>query len=76
MYIYIFICVCNTAPGMLRQVVPVLYALSILLLVTSVYAILASQLYGDRAPEHFGRFSLALFSVCPTGERGGGRRGW
>ncbi len=42
---------------------PVLYALSILLLVSSVYAILASQLYAQRSPEHFGRFSLALFSV-------------
>ncbi len=53
--------------------VPVLYALSILLLVTYVYAILASQLYDDRSPENFGRFSYALFSVRPpAGERRGG----
>ena len=45
------------------QVVRVMYALSILLLVTAVYAVLASQLYGDRSPENFGRFSYALFSV-------------
>ncbi len=51
-----------------RQIVPVLYALSILLLVTSVYAILASQLYGDRSPENFGRFSYALFSVRPAAQ--------
>ena len=58
--------------GNARQVVPVLYALSILLLVTAVYAILASQLYGDRSPDHFGRFSLSLFSVRPAGELGTG----
>lgn len=40
-----------------------LYALSILLLVSSVYAILGTQLFGDRSQEHFGRFSLALFTV-------------
>ena len=47
------------------QVVPVLYALTILLLITSVYAILATQLYGDQRPEQFGRFTLALFTVTP-----------
>ena len=45
---------------------PVLYALSILLIVTSVYAILACQLYGEAVPEQFSRFSLALFTVRST----------
>ncbi len=45
---------------------PVLYALSILLIVTSVYAILACQLYGEAVPEQFSRFSLALFTVRTT----------
>ncbi len=52
------------------QVVQVMYALSILLLVTAVYAILASQLYGDRSPENFGRFSYALFSVRAAAQIG------
>jgi hypothetical protein len=45
------------------QVVPVLYALALLLVVTAVYAVLASQLFCDRDPELFGRFSLAFFTV-------------
>jgi hypothetical protein len=45
------------------QVVPVLYALSIMLLVTSVYAVVASQIFANSSPDHFGRFTLALFSV-------------
>ncbi len=41
-----------------------LYALLLLLLVTSMYAILGSQLFGDDHPELFGRFSIALFTVA------------
>ncbi len=41
-----------------------LYALLLLLLVTAIYAILASQLFGDAYPELFGRFSIALFTVA------------
>ena len=47
----------------LPQVVPVLYAFSLMLVVTAVYAVLASQLFSDRSPEQFGRFSLALLTV-------------
>ena len=45
------------------KVVPVLYAFSLMLVVTAVYAVLASQLFSDRSPEQFGRFSLALLTV-------------
>ena len=45
------------------QVVPVLHAFLLLVVVTAIYAVLANQLYRDRDPELFGRFSLALFTV-------------
>ena len=49
---------------------PVSNALIILALVSFVYAILGARLYGDRDPENFGAFTLALLSmiqIC-TGE--------
>ena len=45
------------------QVIPVFYAFCLLLVVTAIYAVLASQLFCDQNPEQFGRFSLALLTV-------------
>ena len=45
------------------QVPRVLYAFALLFVVMSIYAVLASQLYGQRDAVLFGRFSLALLTV-------------
>ena len=46
--------------------IPVLNAFLIMLLFTCMYAVFAVTLYGEKMPEHFGRFSAAFFTVhCP-----------
>jgi hypothetical protein len=45
------------------SMIPVGNALLIMLLITSIYAILAVNFYADRSPEFFGSFSKALFSL-------------
>jgi hypothetical protein len=55
---------CVLTPFARGQLEPVMHAVLLLLLVTAMYAILASQLFGDDCPEFFGRFSIALFTVA------------
>eukprot|EP00960_Hanusia_phi_P068162 766775-Hanusia_phi.AAC.1 len=53
-----------------HSIIPVLNAFLIMLLVTSIYAILAVNFFSSRSPEYFGSFSRAcftLFQVC-TGD--------
>ena len=45
------------------SLIPVGNALLIMLLVTSIYAILAVNFFAERSPEFFGNFSKALFSL-------------
>ncbi|EKX49828.1 hypothetical protein GUITHDRAFT_104223 [Guillardia theta CCMP2712] len=49
------------------SIVPVLNAFLIMLLITSIYAILAVNFFGSTSPEYFGTFTAALltmFQVC------------
>ena len=52
------------------SMLPVGNAFCVMALVTSVYSIVGSQLYGDADPSTFGDFSTALFTV--TGFAGSG----
>ena len=45
------------------SIVPVLNAFAILLLVTTVYAVVATDLFGDHDPVHFANFFESLFSL-------------
>ncbi|EKX46936.1 hypothetical protein GUITHDRAFT_107287 [Guillardia theta CCMP2712] len=42
---------------------PVFHAFFLMLLITSIYAILAVQLFGPDSPRNFGRFSSSLFTM-------------
>ena len=66
------------AESLLESLLPVVNALSILLLVSSVYAILGVQLFQDDIPESFNSFSSAFITVAAgrgkeSGRVGGGR---
>ena len=45
------------------SIVPVLNAFAILLLITTVYAVVATDLYRESDPVHFANFSESLFSL-------------
>ena len=45
------------------SIVPVLNAFAILLLITTVYAVVATDLYREADPVHFANFSESLFSL-------------
>jgi voltage-gated sodium channel len=53
-----------------QSVVPVANTFFVLMVVTSIYAILAVSLFSERQTEHFGHFSQAFFTMfqCVTGD--------
>ncbi len=51
------------------SILPVGNALCVMALVTSVYAILGTQLYRDADADLFGDFSSSLFTVAPPARR-------
>ena len=53
-----------------QSVVPVANTFFVLIVVTSIYAILGVSLFSARQPEHFGHFSEAFFTMfqCVTGD--------
>ncbi len=48
------------------QVVPVTNAFFVLLILSAIYAILATNLYADRDSALFGSFSRSLFTVSAS----------
>eukprot|EP00960_Hanusia_phi_P027932 747115-Hanusia_phi.AAC.2 len=56
--------------AILGSLLPVLNSVLILVIVTSMFAIISVDLYGNRRPDLFGNFELAIFTMyqCATGD--------
>ncbi|EKX36094.1 hypothetical protein GUITHDRAFT_117764 [Guillardia theta CCMP2712] len=56
--------------AILGSLLPVLNSVLILVIVTSMFAIISVDLYGTRRPDLFGNFELAIFTMyqCATGD--------
>jgi len=55
------------------SIVPVMYSFILLFIVTSIYAIICSEMFGDKSEEgfaYFGNFTRSLFSLFQARLRG------
>ena len=61
----------NIINALSRATIPVLNAFGVLAIVTCVYAVVGSSLYGEVSPDKFYTFSAALFTVFTLPELAG-----